>query len=597
MLRCLTCQPILFRKGTETMRRKERGKKQNDRGALFRVLGPYKLLVTLLIGFALLSSAVNLLIPRIVAEGIDDFSAGVFEVRQVILQFMLAAGSIFIFTFLQGILQTYTAEKVAMDLRNRLSDKISEQSYSYVIGANPAKLLTNLTSDMESVKTFVSMAFVMFISSLFVIGGAAVLLIRIHLQLALVVLAIVPIIAVSFALVFSKLRIFFKKSREVIDKLNAVISESILGSALIRVLNSQQPEGQKFLERNVESRDLGLVIVRLFSVLVPIIMFVSNLAVVAILALGGHFVVLGSLSLGNFAAFNSYLMMLIYPILMIGFMGNIIASASASYGRIREVLIEPSAASCGRIKTVPEGNIRVVGLTMRYGQKTVLRDLNFAVKAGSRTAIIGPTAAGKSQLLYLLSHLTEAQEGRIVLDGIDLKDYDPEVLHTHIGIVFQDSVIFNMSLRENIAFSDAVKPEAVEKAIDTAGLQAFIDSLPEKLDTQVSERGTSLSGGQKQRIMLARALALEPKILLLDDFTSRVDRQTENKILDRIANNYPDLTLLTVTQKIASVKHFDQLILLMNGEVVVSGTHRELLKDSPEYMQIYSSQKSTQHYE
>ncbi|PID91713.1 MAG: ABC transporter ATP-binding protein [Bacteroidetes bacterium] len=579
------------------MRRKERGKKQNDRGALFRVLGPYKLLVTLLIGFALLSSAVNLLIPRIVAEGIDDFSAGVFEVRQVILQFMLAAGSIFIFTFLQGILQTYTAEKVAMDLRNRLSDKISEQSYSYVIGANPAKLLTNLTSDMESVKTFVSMAFVMFISSLFVIGGAAVLLIRIHLQLALVVLAIVPIIAVSFALVFSKLRIFFKKSREVIDKLNAVISESILGSALIRVLNSQQPEGQKFLERNVESRDLGLVIVRLFSVLVPIIMFVSNLAVVAILALGGHFVVLGSLSLGNFAAFNSYLMMLIYPILMIGFMGNIIASASASYGRIREVLIEPSAASCGRIKTVPEGNIRVVGLTMRYGQKTVLRDLNFAVKAGSRTAIIGPTAAGKSQLLYLLSHLTEAQEGRIVLDGIDLKDYDPEVLHTHIGIVFQDSVIFNMSLRENIAFSDAVKPEAVEKAIDTAGLQAFIDSLPEKLDTQVSERGTSLSGGQKQRIMLARALALEPKILLLDDFTSRVDRQTENKILDRIANNYPDLTLLTVTQKIASVKHFDQLILLMNGEVVVSGTHRELLKDSPEYMQIYSSQKSTQHYE
>jgi ATP-binding cassette subfamily B protein len=166
-----------------------------------------------------------------------------------------------------------------------------------------------------------------------------------------------------------------------------------------------------------------------------------------------------------------------------------------------------------------------------------------------------------------------------------------------MGFVFQDSVIFNMSLRENIAFNDTVKEEFLRKAIETAELTEFIESLPEKLETIVSERGTSLSGGQKQRIMLARALALNPRILLLDDFTSRVDRKTENKILCNIQNNYPGMTLLSVTQKIAPVRNFDQIILLMEGEIIASGKHNYLKESSPEYIQIYSSQRSTHHYE
>jgi ATP-binding cassette subfamily B protein len=170
-------------------------------------------------------------------------------------------------------------------------------------------------------------------------------------------------------------------------------------------------------------------------------------------------------------------------------------------------------------------------------------------------------------------------------------------LHRQIGFVFQDSIIFNLSLRENIAFNEAVTDETLEKAIDTAGLTDFIESLPDKLNTVVSERGTTISGGQKQRIMLARALAINPKILLLDDFTSRVDRKTENMILCNLRNNYPDLTLISVTQKIAPVKNFDQIILLMEGEVIATGKHKDLKESSPEYVQIYSSQRSTHHYE
>jgi ATP-binding cassette subfamily B protein len=232
-----------------------------------------------------------------------------------------------------------------------------------------------------------------------------------------------------------------------------------------------------------------------------------------------------------------------------------------------------------------------------YGDKPILKNISFSVKAGSKTAIIGPTAAGKSQLLYLLTGLISPDSGTIEFDGISSGMYTKEVFHSQIGFVFQDSVIFNMSLRENIAFNDKVTNESLEKAIATAGLKDFIESLPQKLDTIVSERGTSLSGGQKQRIMLARALAVNPNILLLDDFTSRVDRKTENTILCNLENNYPDLTLISVTQKISPVKHFEQIILLMEGEVIATGKHSDLKESSPEYAQIYSSQRSTQHYE
>lgn len=568
-----------------------------QKAGLFSVLGPYKGIVIILIILALAGSGANLLIPKIIARAIDAYSAGTFTARTVITEFIIAASGIFVFTLVQGVLQTLTAERVAKDLRNRVSDKISYQSYSYILKSNPAKFLTNLTSDMDSVKMFVSQAFVNIISSLFVIIGTSVLLIMINWKLALAVLLIVPIIATAFFIVFRKVRVIFRKSRKVIDGLNKIINESILGSALIRVLNSQQPESQKFLEKNIESRDLGLDIVRLFSVLVPIIMFVSNLAIVTILALGGHFVVLGSLTLGNFAAFNSYLVMLIFPVMMIGFMSNIIASATASYERINKVLDEPEPKEPGTIHSDIRGDILLENINLSHSNKPVLKNISFSVKAGSKTAIIGPTAAGKSQLLYLLSNLIPPDTGSIKFDGIEADKYSRAVFHKKIGFVFQDSVMFNMSLMENIAFTDHVNEGSVLKAIETAELADFIKSLPEKLDTIVSERGTSLSGGQKQRIMLARALALNPRILLLDDFTSRVDRKTENKILCNIENNYPELTLLSVTQKIAPVKHFDQIILLMEGEIIASGKHKDLLERSPEYIQIYSSQKSTQHYE
>jgi ATP-binding cassette subfamily B protein len=273
------------------------------------------------------------------------------------------------------------------------------------------------------------------------------------------------------------------------------------------------------------------------------------------------------------------------------------AQASASYVRISMVLDAPPRPEGGKLDTVLRGDIAVRDVSVTIGSKEILKHVSFTSPAGTRTAVIGPTAAGKTQLLYLLTGLLKPTSGGVEVDGRNIEDYDKQSLHRQIGFVFQDSILFNLTLRENIAFSKTVTNEELEKAIVTAELKDFIDTLPEKLDTIVSERGTSLSGGQKQRIMLARALALNPGILLLDDFTARVDSNTERKILENVNRNYPGITLLSVTQKVASVEAYDQIILLMEGEVLASGTHSHLMGTSPEYVQIYESQRSTSQYE
>jgi len=556
------------------------------------MLRPYRRMIFLLIFLALLSNGINLILPRIIAAGIDSYPSH-YILSKILIEFLSAALFIFIFTYLQSVIQTNTAERVARDLRSRLATKISTQSYVAIEKANPSKLLTNLTADVDSVKLFVSQAIVTIASSLIVIIGACFMLFSINWRLAFAVIAIIPIIATSFYMVTKRVRPIFMKGREVIDRLNKVINESILGSALIRVINSQQPEYEKFLSANEQAKNLGLSILRLFAWLIPIIVLTASFANISILTIGGRFVINGTMTLGDFAAFNAYLSLLIFPIILIGFMSNVIAQASASYQRLYAVLEMPPLQDNGTVTTALMGDVALNNVSVIYGQKPVLKQISFSLERGSTMAIIGPTAAGKSQLLYLLTGLIKPNEGTVEFDGKNIETYNQENFYKHVGFVFQDSILFNMSIRENIAFSDIVTDESLERAVETAELKEFIESLPGKLNTVVSERGTSLSGGQKQRIMLARALAVNPRILLLDDFTARVDSQTEKKILENVRRNYPGITLISVTQKIASAATFDQVILLMEGEIVASGTHGQLMATSPEYVQIYQSQQST----
>jgi len=564
---------------------------------LISLLRPYSWFIVLLIVLTIISNGLNLVVPKIIAHAIDSYTLGGFSFKTITIQFISVTISVFVFSYLQSIVQTYTAELVAKNLRSQLVAKISVQEHAYIQKVTPSKLLTNLTSDVDAVKSFVAQAISSIISSAFLIIGACVLLILIDWKLAIPVLMVLPIIGVAFYFLMTRVRKLFKRSQEAIDWLNKVINESILGSALIRLLNSNHYEYDKFLKANTEARDVSLSILRLFASIIPVISFAANLSVLIILALGGKFVINGSLSLGNFMAFNSYLAILIFPIIIIGFMSTLIAQASASYKRICEVLLLENVKEKGKISDKLQGEVTVKNVSVDYAGKSVLKNISFTANPGSRTAIIGPTAAGKTQLLYLLTGLTEATTGTVEYDKQYISAFDKVAFHEQIGLVFQDSIIFNLSVRENIAFNNNVKATDIEKAIDTAELREYIDTLPDKLDTIISERGTSLSGGQKQRVMLARALALDPKILLLDDFTARVDTSTEKKILQNVRENYPGITLISVTQKIEPIEDYDQIILLMEGEILAEGTHTFLLKNSPEYIQIYNSQRSTNQYE
>ncbi len=568
-------------------------KQKPPKANIFKILKPYSGMISALLFFALLSNGLNLVIPKIIQFGIDDFAKGTFDMHKIITWFLVAGILIFIFTYVQSIIQTFASERVARDMRNNLSSKISEQDYAYIQETTPGKLLTNLTSDVDAIKMFVAQAIVSIVSSIVLIIGASILLLNINWRLGLVVLLIIPIIAFTFIIIFKKVKTLFKKTQEVIDWLNKVINESILGAALIRVLNAQFTEYNKFIDASGEAKNLGLSILRLFATLIPIIILTANLGRLAVLALGGHFVINSTMSLGEFAAFNSYIAILIFPIIMIGFMSNVIARASASYQRIHATLKSPDFVDKGTVNKQIDGNINLENVSVFYGENPALKNISFTINGGTRNAIIGPTAAGKTQLFYLLTTLIKPTEGAILYDNVNITEYNRDALLKQIGLVFQDSIIFNMTLRENIAFKSEVTEKDLQKAIDTAELNDFIKSLPEGLETIVSERGSSLSGGQKQRIMLARALAINPKVLLLDDFTARVDTLTEQKISENVQQNYPDLTLVSITQKINPIKGYDQIIVMMEGELIASGKHDYLMQHSPEYVQIYRSQKST----
>ena len=564
---------------------------------LFSLLVPYKWIIAALVAATLISNAFNLWIPKLIAGGIDSFARGNTSLDTFILQFGLVALGVFIFSFFQNIAQTFAAERVARDLRSQVAAKLSTQENAYIEMVTPSKLLTNLTSDIDAIKNFVSQAIASLISSFFLIIGASILLLTINWKLALTVMLIIPIIGTTFYLVLMRVRQLFKRSQEAIDWLNKVINESILGAALIRLLNAHQPEAEKFMAANAEAKGIGMSILRLFATLIPVITFTTNLATLVILALGGSFVIGGTMTLGNFTAFNSYLAILIFPIIIIGFMSNVISQASASYDRVKEVLAATEKKRTGTLSVAIKGDVDAKDISLNFGERHALKDVSLSVKAGTKTAIIGPTAAGKTQLLYILMGLISPLNGEIQYDSRPLAEYDPVSFHNQVGFVFQDSIIFNLSVRENIAFSAAASDESIAKAIATAELGGFIGALPQGLDTIVSERGASLSGGQKQRIMLARALALNPSVLLLDDFTARVDNSTEAKILANITKNYPHLTLISVTQKISSIEHYDQILLLMEGELLARGTHKSLMHSSPEYVQIFNSQRSTEEYE
>ncbi len=564
----------------------------------FKFIKPYIGWSVLLIIFIFLSNGANLLIPRILGNSIDNLSqsGSVYKLAPDIWILAVITTFVLIFSLVQTIIGVYVAENVARDFRDALIKKILSQPISFVNEQDSSELFTNITSDVEQVKDIISQGFASIFSASIILIGSVILLFSINVKLALIAIISLPIIIAVFAFIFKNISKLFRSSQEVLSKINKVINESVLGAMLIRVLNSQNYENAKFKTVNQQGRDIGFQIINLFSSLIPTINLVSNFAIVTIIWFGGRQVMIEGLTLGEFSAFISYFNLLITPIFILGFVSNFISRGMVSLSRIQQVLNAPEQTKTNNKNLITKevnGKITFDKVSYEINGKDLLKDVSFEIQPKTKNAIIGPTGSGKSLILSLLTGLIHPTGGQILIDDIPLNQWEPKYIFRTMGLVFQESILFNSSLTDNIIFNQTIPEPELQKALDTANVSEIIENFPNGLSTQISERGTNLSGGQKQRIMLARALVRNPNILLLDDFTARVDIRTEKEIISALSHNYPNLTLISITQKIEPIQDYDQIIVIMEGDLLATGKHKQLLQSSIEYAQIWQSQQTT----
>ena len=546
----------------------------------------------------IIATASRLVIPsftqRIIDDGISAGDINVVTRSAIIMVALAAAGSVF--TFLQGILMARTAQGVAYDLRNEIYAKIQSLSFSYHDRAQTGQLLTRATSDVDMVHRFVGMGFVMVLSALLMMGGSIAFLFSTDWQLALIVLVLIPIVFGIFGFFAAKGRPLFMQIQQQMATLNTILQENLVGVRVVKAFVREDYEAKRYGEGNLKLLGLNLSVGRIFSVAFPLIFLLANLATLAIYWAGGYQAIAGSMSIGRLVAFSSYMMMAFFPMLMLGMILAMISQAAASAERVFEILDaqsevveKPGAVALASVV----GEVTFDHVTFRYisSGEPVLDDVSFTAKPGETVALLGATGSGKSTIVNLIPRFYDATDGRVALDGVDVRDVTLESLRMQIGLVFQETMLFSGTIRENIAFGKpGSRMEDIVAAADAAEADDFIRSFADGYDTQVGERGVTLSGGQKQRIAIARALLMDPRILILDDATSSVDFETELRIQRALDRLMEGRTSFVIAQRIATVLNADQIMVLDQGRVVASGTHEELLQDSAIYAEIYSSQ-------
>jgi ATP-binding cassette subfamily B multidrug efflux pump len=540
--------------------------------------------------------ATPLLIGRAIDEGIGPRRLGVvFVVVGWLIGLALARG---LFTFLQGYLAERASQGVAYDLRDALFERIERLSFSYYDRVQTGQLVTRLTSDVEQIRSFAGSGVVQLANAVVMLIGTTVLLLYLDWQLALVALAIVPIIAVLLVRFVGRIRPLFTEVQQTLGKLNTVLQEDLLGVRVIRAFAREDYETARYTSVNDELLEKNLTTVRVFSNNFPFVFLFANLGTLAIIWFGGWQVIGGRLSVGELIAFNTLLGFMLFPILTIGFLSASISRAGASSQRVFDLLDAPLA-----VKDAPDASILLPiscrvdfdQVSFRYPGSTrdILNSVSFTARPGQTVAILGTTGSGKSTLVNLIPRFYDVSGGAVKLDGNDVRDVTLSSLRSQIGIVLQETRLFSGTVRDNVAFGrpDATDEEVVAAA-EAAQAAEFIMGLSDGYDTVIGERGIGLSGGQRQRIAIARALLIDPRLLILDDSTSAVDAETEAAIqetLDRLMRE-KHRTVFVIAQRVSTVRDADLILVLDEGSIAANGTHEELLRESELYNEILGSQ-------
>jgi ATP-binding cassette subfamily B protein len=558
---------------------------------------------TLTLGFLCVagSAVFSLAKPWIVGSAVNELSQQV--TREAMIKYGLllvgAAALEGVFLYLQRWIIIGASRKIEYEMRNDLYAHLQRLPVGYYQDQRTGDLMSRATNDLGSVRMLIGPAVMHSLSSLLVVTGAFIMMLRIELQMALISLIAVPVVAGLVSFFGEKIHVGFKAVQDYFGDISARVQENIAGIRVVRAFGQEHNEIENFKRMNREYVDRNRSLIRLTAVFYPMLHGLIGVMFCIVFFLGSRKMIAGTMTIGAFVAFQFYLGRMIWPLIALGWVINLFQRGMASMKRLHEVWSVPAwgadtlVGDTGRSAGAPPapGDIQIRNLTFAYGERPVLRDINLEVKHGETMGIVGRTGSGKSTLLALITRTFEPPPNTIFVGGWPVDDISLAQLREWTGMVPQETFLFSESIAENIRFGrqDATAEQLTDSAT-LAGLSGDVATFPQGLETVIGERGITLSGGQKQRTAIARALVRDPMILILDDALSAVDTATEERILRSLREIRKGRTVLIVSHRVSSVKDADSIIVLDEGRIVERGSHESLLTQNGYYADLYRRQ-------
>jgi ATP-binding cassette subfamily B protein len=546
------------------------------------------------------TNAIWVLFPQVIQRAIDAMGHGVSRQRILLFAGLLVAIAAVkgIFLYSQRWILIGISREIEFDLRNDLFRTLEEQDSGFYQHYRTGDIMARLTNDLNAVRMLLGPALMYSANTIFFTVFALFFLLNISPWLTLVAFAPMPLASILVQYFGSRIHDRFERIQASFSEISAQAQENYSGARLVRAFAREESQIGLFERLNRQYIARSLRLVQLMGMLWPTLEFVLGVSMIITLLAGGHLVIAHRISIGQFVAFNTYMVMLIWPIIAVGWVVNLFQRGTASVKRIDELLkavpaIDDSHADpTFAADTVLRGAIQFRNLNFSYDGAPVLRGISLDIPAGSSLAIVGPTGAGKSTLVHLLSRMYEAPDGALLIDGRPVREYPLAVLRHNIGMVPQETFLFSATIRENLTFgAPGASPEEMLEATKVAHIRQEIEEFPQGFETMVGERGVTLSGGQKQRSAIARALLRRPAILILDDALASVDTYTEERILSGLGGYTRSSTTILISHRVSTVRHADQIAVLVHGKIVELGRHDELLALDGYYASLYQKQQ------
>ena len=570
---------------------------------VLRYLKPYWLFALLCPLAMILEVSMDLLQPTLMSDIVDNGILGDAAADENLRYVLITGLKMLVFSLIgcfggiaSAAFGTAGAQKMGNDLRKDAFAKVMHMSFQQTDKFTTGSLVTRLTNDITAIQEFVAMSLRMFVrTGMQFIGGIAVIL-TLNVNFGIVLVISLPVQLIAVAIIMKKASPLFSIVQSRLDKVNNVVQENVSGARVVKAFTREEYEINRFDNANTDLMTTNLKVQKLLATLNPILMIIMNASVIAIIMIGGFQVEAKAMQVGEVMAAVTYITQILMSVMMVGMMFQQVSRSAASMKRVNEVLSTNPVISDGH-KSADSDNsgtveFRNVGFSYPGSSgKPVLSGIDLKAEKGQMIAILGSTGCGKTSLVNLVPRFYDATKGDVLVDGVNVKDYDVDTLRSKIGVVLQKSELFSGTVAENIRWGcETATDEEVKTAAKIAQAEEFIDGFNDGYDTMISEKGASLSGGQKQRMAIARAIIKKPEILIFDDSTSALDLSTEAKLHKALRENLSGVTVIMIAQRIASVMRADKIAVLENGSICAFGTHKELMESSSVYRDIYYSQ-------